>query len=542
MTFADDESESFKMKRVSFTDWFGLLHCHSVSDKEGLLMTTPHLQELDGQTVLMVDDQPFIGLAAECHNSSASSTAYMNTKVWPRVSPLNINTLLVPVYWELVEPAPGKFDFSSVEDLIVGARAHQVKLVLLWFGLWKNGLSSYVPGWLKANPTVQYAQQQAGQHLYSISPADQRAVSQDAKAFAQLMAFIKKADAEQSTVIMVQVENEVGLLESDFDYSVAKDQALSQTLPRALSQNPDTTWQQQFGAQAGEAYMAFLYAAAVQQIAAAGKAQYALPMYVNAWLEKPLGRPGNYPTGGPTVRMLPIWQKVAPAVDLVAPDLYVPNFKEVSDAYAAPQQALLVPETRQDLRTVSNLIYAISHYNLLLFSPFGAEDFFSQAAALDEHVLKAVAIDADAFDWHQTGPALARANALLAGLLPLLVSKRQTAQMHPFMISQASDRGRQIKLADCEAQVHFLKQEGNVSPSAGFVLQLADNEFLLFGVNLYVDLVADDPRRKVGLLSLEEGTWERDGWHAGRMLNGDERYRIQIGAMPQLLRIRTHLY
>nr|WP_054664902.1 DUF5597 domain-containing protein [Lacticaseibacillus camelliae] len=467
-------------------------------------MTIPHLQDNDGQTVLMVDDKPFIGLAAECHNSSASSTAYMNTQVWPRVLPLNINTLLVPVYWEMIEPKPDRFDFSSVQDLISEAREHQVKLVLLWFGLWKNGLSSYVPGWLKEDSTVRYAQKRDGQHLYSISPADQTAVDLDAKAFGHLMAFIKKTDTQQSTVIMVQVENEVGLLDADFDYSVAKGPALNRPLPDVFGAAPAATWQSQFGPQAGEYYMAFLYASALQTIAAAGKAQYALPMYVNAWLEKPLGRPGAYPTGGPTVKMLPLWQKVATAVDLVAPDLYVPNFEEVSDAYAAPQQALLVPETRQDLRTVSNLIYAISHYNLLLFSPFGAEDFFNQDVTLDAHLLKAVAIDADAFDWSKTGSVLAKAYALLAGMLPLIVQKRQQPQMHSFLISQAADRGRRIKLASCEAAVHFVKQEGNVSPSAGFILELSENEFLLFGLNISVNLSAlsqserwvDQPRRR----------------------------------------------
>lgn len=240
--------------------------------------------------------------------------------------------------------------------------------------------------------------------------------------------------------------------------------------------------------------------------------------------------------------MLPLWQKVATAVDLVAPDLYVPNFEEVSDAYAAPQQALLVPETRQDLRTVSNLIYAISHYNLLLFSPFGAEDFFNQDVTLDAHLLKAVAIDADAFDWSKTGSVLAKAYALLAGMLPLIVQKRQQPQMHSFLISQAADRGRRIKLASCEAAVHFVKQEGNVSPSAGFILELSENEFLLFGLNISVNLSALEPNRNVGLISLEEGTWQDGQWHAGRILNGDERVRIQVGATPQLLKIKTHLY
>lgn len=505
-------------------------------------MTTPHFQNYSGQSVLMVNDKPFIGLAAECHNSSASSSAYMSKIVWPRVCALNINTLLTPIYWEVVEPKKGQFDFSSVKDLILSAQSNHVKLVLLWFGLWKNGRSDYVPEWLKQNSSTQYAQQRSGKHLYSISPADRRTVDYDVKAFGKFMAYLKQIDADDSTVIMVQVENEVGLLTSDFNYSIDKESVLRTSLPTGLSEGRSETLLSQFGSQAGEYYMAWLYASAIERIAFEGKKHYSLPLYVNSWLEKPLGQPGTYPTGGPTARMLKFWKKVAVSIDLVAPDLYVPNFKEVCDEFSAPQSTLLIPETRQDLQTVSNLIYGISHYNLCLFSPFGAEDFFSKDVISDSRLLNAISIDADAFDWHQTGPVLAQTYSLLSGLVPLLVQKRQLPQMHSFRIAQPADRGRRVKLSNCEVIVHFSKQAENNSPSAGFILELTPEEFIFCGVNIRIELEALNQEKSIGLLKLEEGRMKDGEWHTGRVLNGDERVNIEINAIPKLLKIKTHVY
>lgn len=505
-------------------------------------MEIPHFENHNGQSIFLVNDKIFIGLAAECHNSSASSKKYMDEIVWPRVLSLNVNTVLIPVYWEVIESKKGHFDFSSVRDLIVSARCHKVKLVLLWFGLWKNGQSTYIPEWLKKDPEVKYARRSDGKRIYSISPSDTRSIDYDARAFGKLMEYLKKIDSNNSTVIMVQVENEVGLLHSDFDYSIDKNSVLKKKIPSILSQSNSETWLGRFGLRAGEYYMAFLYASAIQRISFNGKQNYSLPLFVNAWLEKPLGRPGTYPTGGPTFRMLSTWTKVATSLDLVAPDLYVPNFKEVCDSFSNSQSAILIPETRQDLQTVSNIIYGISHYNLCLFSPFGAEDFFSKDRVSDSRLLNAISIDADAFNWEQTGPVLAETYSLLSGMVQILTKYRMSSHMHSFMVKEASDRGREINLSGYKVIVHFLKQEGNVSPSAGFIIEVANGEFLLFGINIRVELASLDSRFDIGILSLEEGKMVADEWRRGRILNGDERVNIKIDAMPRLFKIKIHLY
>lgn len=90
-------------------------------------------------------------LAGELHNSSLSSGRYM-TDIWPAMKTQGINTLLGSVSWEQIEPFEGAFDFSELDDIILGAWKHVMRLVLLWFGAYKNALSTYAPLWVKTDP------------------------------------------------------------------------------------------------------------------------------------------------------------------------------------------------------------------------------------------------------------------------------------------------------------------------------------------------------------------------------------------------------
>lgn len=145
----------------------------------------PHLETVHGIRSLIVDGQPFLALGGELHNSSASSLEYLEEKVWPFLRGLHLNTVICPVYWELCEPRPGGFDFSLLEGLLQQARREGVRLVLLWFGLWKNGESHYVPAWVKQDPaTYVRARHASGGASDTVSPFCRAAVQADARAFA----------------------------------------------------------------------------------------------------------------------------------------------------------------------------------------------------------------------------------------------------------------------------------------------------------------------------------------------------------------------
>ena len=125
-----------------------LLLLAAVSNSGAQTSSLPQIRRNGGVQQLFVDNRPFLMLAGELHNSSASSVEYMKP-IWPRLSAMHLNTVLAPISWALLEPSEGHFDYTLVDGLIRDARAQNLRLVLLWFGTWKNGLSSYAPDWVK---------------------------------------------------------------------------------------------------------------------------------------------------------------------------------------------------------------------------------------------------------------------------------------------------------------------------------------------------------------------------------------------------------
>jgi Beta-galactosidase len=93
----------------------------------------PYLQKQGTATQLIVEGKPFIILGGELGNSTASSLKDME-RVYAKLKGMHLNTVLVPVYWELMEPEEGRFDFSLVDGAIDLARKHELKMVFLWFG------------------------------------------------------------------------------------------------------------------------------------------------------------------------------------------------------------------------------------------------------------------------------------------------------------------------------------------------------------------------------------------------------------------------
>jgi hypothetical protein len=496
----------------------------------------PVIVEKVGRHTLLVDGRPYFVLGGQAHNSSGWPV--MLPRLWAAVADLHANTLEVPVYWEQLEPEEGKFDFSPVDTLLIQARAHGVRLVLLWFATWKNGSNHYMPAWMKLQP-AKYPNCIGvnGGEIDSPSPIADATLLADKKAFAAFMRYLKQADPAH-TAIMVQVENEPGAWGTVRDYSAAAQKLFAKPVPAALLKpevlralgHPDAvggSWAKVFGDDADEYFQAWYVAHFIGEVAAAGKAEYPLPLYVNAALRDPLTHPtaNNYESGGATDNVIPIYKAAAPAIDLVAPDIYLPENEKclkVIDLYARRDNALLVPEAALTGDKVKYLYSVLAHGGIG-FSPFGID-------GENTYILK----------------PFSREYTLLADLLPQLAE--WAAQGRISALLETDDHSTQtVDLDGWQASGIFGPGGGDHrrpnarSTGKMLIIQTDPNTFLVTGTLARITFQpsGNNKGKAWQYLRVEEGTYENGVFKPMRILNGDETDwgGPAFGGMPVLLRI-----
>lgn len=490
-----------------------------------------------GVPTLYVKEEPFLMLGGELHNSAASSLEWMDKEVWPYLRPIKFNTIILPMAWECVEPEEGVFDFSLMEGLIDQARREQVKLVLLWFGLWKNGESFYTPSWVKEDYQRFFRSRYTNrQPSNTISPFCEKAVEADKKAFVRLMEFLKEKDGEENTVVMVQVENEIGFLGAPRDYSDTANAAFEQQIPEKLAEiyQVSGSWKEAFKEDAAEYFMAWQYASDVEAIAAAGREVYPLPMYVNAWLEQHPDRPGTYPSGGPVAKVMPIWKAAAPSLELMAPDIYVPDFKGTCEEYKANGNPLFIPEARRDPITASNAFYAFGGLDAMGFSPFAVEDFLRDDIQVPDFALLAsLNIAMSGFNCLDTAPYFKKSYDVLAGMLPVITELRGSDKMMGFIKQNPWDTGCIIPMDNFDLQLDYTAKEGRNPGSAGIIIK-EENGFYISGCNVRFKVLPKKGSDSfVTMVRLQEGEFVDGKWISGRILNGDELSQCSLGDMAE---------
>ncbi len=502
--------------------------------------TMPEIKK-DSQGIarLYVDNEPFLILGGELHNSSTSDLQYMEEQVWPNLRDLNINTVLLPVCWETVEPYENEYDFSLTEELIKQAKREQVHLVLLWFGLWKNGESFYAPEWVKKERRRFFrARYRDSSESETISPLCGEAVQRDRMAFCKLMEYLQEND-RQHTVLMAQVENEIGFLKSDRDYSPAANEAFRQEIPIQLQTlyQKRGNWENAFGADAAEYFMAWHYARAVDEIAGRGKEIYKLPMYTNAWLSQHPNRAGIYPSGGPVAKLIPLWQAAAPSLDMLSPDIYVLDFKSECIAYTHHGSPLFIPETGRNKGAASKVFYAVGAHHTIGFAPFGIEDI--QAADkknMDPGQLTELNIMAEAFDDRNTAPYLRESYRLLRGMKEVLFTIPSEG-MVGYMQSNPYEAGCILEFERYDIQLDYLCGE---TGSAGMLILEEDGFYLAGGNTRFTVIPKKGNHGQVEILRYEEGEFEKGIWKRKRILNGDERYDLAVYDSPRTVHMKLY--
>lgn len=505
----------------------------------------PQLVHTGSKYQLQVDGHPFIILGGQAHNSSASNPEDL-TPVWNSLVAMHANTAEVPIYWELIEPRPGQFDFHLIDDIIQGARSHGLRLVLLWFGTWKNGAMTYTPTWIKEDQTKYFRVRNAwGEPTEIISPFCAAARQADERAFAAVMEHIKSVDEAQRTVIMMQVENETGLLGTDRDYSPQATRMYQSAVPSELmgylERHRDGlmpalkaawaaghfrrsgTWSEVFGDLAPEAFSAWYVARFVDAVAAAGKQAYSLPMYCNNWLVGPgAARAGDWPSGGPTIHVLDIWKAAAPHINLLAPDIYLPEFLETAAAFRRPDNPLYIPETGFLPYFAPYVFPTLAEFNGIGFCPFGIDHGVENGKLTPQ------------------GEALEKDYRVLEPLLTLIEKYQYTGRL--FAIVQDLDRAKTVPLGhQLAAVVHFTdpyRPDFHTTRAGGIIVELSPDDYVVAGSGFRVDFCyLQGPERSPEFLSLEEGTFEGETWKSTRRLNGDE-FHVVLPEQPRILRVR----
>lgn len=461
-----------------------------------LAQPTPHWQQHGSATQLMVDNRPYLILGGELGNSSASSLQDID-RIFPKLKRTGLNTVLVPAYWDLIEAEEGTFDFSLVDHAITQARANDLRIVFLWFGAWKNSMSCYAPLWFKQDykkyPRVRT---QTGKPLEIASPFSDNVFQADSKAFKAFMRHLSETDGDKHTVIMVQVENEIGMLESARDYSEEANRLFQSAIPEKLAdylvKNKKTlhpwlagkwqkaggktegNWQEVFGTDlyTDEIFMAWHYATYVERMIQCGREAYNLPMYVNAAMNSRGRKPGEYPSAGPLAHLIDIWHCAAPGIDLLAPDLYDKGFTGWTAQYKLHNNPLFIPEIRLEPNDGVRAFYVFGEHDGIGFSPFSIED----------------APDRPSYQ-------LTQSYLKLKELMPLITRYQGQGAMKGLLFDQ-TEKERTLAwdntLLICK---HFFTlpwdsraTDGSVWPEGGgLVIRMAENEYLIAGSGIVVE-------------------------------------------------------
>lgn len=483
------------------------------------------LQKQGTATQLVVDGAPFLILGGELGNSSAACVQDIE-HIFPKLERMGLNTVLVPAYWDLIEPVEGSFDFTLTDKVLQQARRNNLKVVFLWFGAWKNSMSCYAPLWFKENyKRFPRAYTRNGKPLEIASAFSEAVYEADQRAFSKWMQHIAAADKEESTVIMIQIENEIGMLEDARDYSREANKAFNAPVPEEfmtyLQKNKKTlhpqmlkkwesqgckkqgTWQEVFGADiyTDEIFMAWHYAKYVERLAQTARSIYNVPLYVNAAMNSRGRKPGEYPSAGPLAHLIDVWHCGAPSIDMLAPDLYDNGFIDWTAQYKLHNNPLFIPEIGLTDNNGVRAFYIFGEHDAIGISPFSIENGSDSP-----------------------GSPLVQSYAKLKELMPLL-TKYQGKGVMKGLLFDGKNKERIITDDDLTITArHFFTlpwdpraTDGSPWPEGGgILLKLSGNEYIVAGNGIVLEFAktsekqASEARKLLG----EDGFALKNGQQA----------------------------
>ena len=537
----------------------------------------PRLEHRDNSTArIVVNDRPMLMIGGELGNSSASTPEDVK-RTFSHLHKMGLNTVLVPVSWELIEPQEGEFDMGTLDVILSEARHNELKVVLLWFGAWKNSMSCYAPEWFKRDvKRFPRAHTSEGVPVEEASSLSKNVLEADKRAFCHVMAYLRDHDALEQTVIMVQVENEIGMIEVPRDYSADATRLYQSAVPKQLTDylkrhqkslhpylkeklqpqaKAGANWAQLFGDDiyTEEIFQTWTYATYVEQIAKAGREIYNLPMYVNVALNSRDRKPGQYPSGGPLAHLIDLWHCGAPSIDVLGVDIYDKGIKSWLAKYHQPNNPLFVPEIRLEDKDAMYALYAFGHHGAMGFCPFSIEDY-------------PLTTTSNANDWKQMDLSqddqLNVFSSVGSSLSPLVASYQLLRQTEPLILERQGTKDMDAVLLDNEQrEAEIVTADGirltvKHSYSLGWepgakdaewpetaciILRLGKEDYLVIGSGVVVTF-----QQRIGLAKCEEVEIVDGKQRIIRHLNGDQTHqgrhvRIPVGAF-QIQHFKLYRY
>lgn len=482
---------------------FLILNCLAI---EYIIGQNSFLQKQGTATQLVVHGMPFLILGGELGNSSAACPQDIE-RIFPKLKKMGLNTVLVPVYWDLTEPVEGQFDFTLTDKALQQARENDLKIVFLWFGAWKNSMSCYAPLWFKENhKKYPRAYTQSGKPLEIASAFSEAVYEADHHAFSQWMQHIATVDKEEGTVIMIQIENEIGMLEDARDYSREANKIFNAPVPAEfmtyLQKNKKAlhpqmlkkwesqgckkqgNWQEVFGADiyTDEIFMAWHYAKYVEGLAQTARSIYNIPLYVNAAMNSRGRKPGEYPSAGPLAHLIDVWHCGAPSIDILAPDLYDNGFTDWVAQYKLHNNPLFIPEIRLTDNNSVRAFYIFGEHDAIGISPFSIEDGSDSPNS-----------------------PLVQSYARLTELMPLL-TKYQGKGLMKGLLFDSENKERIIADDDLTITArHFFTlpwdpraTNGSIWPEGGgILLKLSKNEYIVAGSGIVLEFAKTSEKQTI---------------------------------------------
>jgi len=484
----------------------------------------PQLVKTGGRFTFMVDGKPFIILGGQVNNDGAFPDRLERT--WPKLRSMSANTVEYPVYWNEIEREEGRFDFRDFDRILLRARAEGFRVDLLWFGTWKNGAMDWAPNWVKTDlarfPRVLDS---GGKPIRVLSPHSRATLEADKRAYVAMMTHLRQIDEADRTVILMQVENESGLLGSVRDYSAESTKLFNGPAPAplvtALKKKPGT-WTEVFGSRlAEEAFTTYYVSSYINEVAKAGKQVYPLVTYVNAWNGGEdtadqfdlFDRPGEtYPSGGPVSHMLDLWKATAPDIDILSSDTSVQpfgNFRRINARYVRPDNPYWSPEAGRTMSGARAFFYALADFQAIGFGAYGVDSGGTELEA------RFVDLGAD--------------YRLVQATMPAIVDLQAAGKLKA-AIEEETIRGKNLIFDRYHVLARFLPVPAAAGqaavPSARVLVgELGPDEYLVMGFNAAVDF-----RPTVGsgftaaqFLQVEEGVYENGAWkttNRGRTYQG----------------------